>query len=403
MMSTSNENNNKMSVKATGVRNSQVNIAGGNITNISNSAPSKLENTELPEVAQSLSGQVDQRSEDGYSYDVFISYSHFNKKWVWGWLLPRLRKAGIRVCIDLDSFEPGAPVITEIERAIMVSRKVLLVLTPSYVKSEWTELENILTASQDPAARKRRLLPIMVEKCELPLRLRALTYMDFMNQQITKEQMDRLIASLLPKQSVSNSTDKDVYSLTESFRPSDENDLGDDNHFQLKGLKSTTISLPKSHAAQCASWQRQLSEYEYSLRLIEERISEHVESTYIPLDLVKRKRQVEQRIIELTAIIVENCSGYAEKQEETGGFESNGADMGSLLEATDLPPVQRRLDVATTAQIQSLKEKLLIHQKNLAQLEIQAAKCGRIDVPLRLLNQIDDEKQEIQRIEGLLK
>jgi hypothetical protein len=53
-----------------------------------------------------------------YHYDVFISYSHRDKAWVQDWLLPRLRAADLRVCIDVDCFELGAPIATEIERAV---------------------------------------------------------------------------------------------------------------------------------------------------------------------------------------------------------------------------------------------------------------------------------------------
>lgn len=380
-MSTSNKDNRKINVQANGIRDSEINIAGGDITNISSSISGKSENhNTLFDGEQSISQPVGKRLEDGFEYDVFISYSHSNKKWVQGWLLPHLRRAGVKVCIDQDCFEPGAPIITEIERATLVSRKTLLVLTPNYLKSEWTELETILTASQDPAARRRKLLPVMIEKCELTLRLKALSYMDFTNQQITKEQMDRLIASLLPDQHVVNSIDKDVYSLTKRFHPSDENDLGDEIHFQLTDLKSTPTNLPKRIVAQCASWRRQLSEAEYNLHLIEERLSEYVESTSTPLDLVKRKRQLEQHIVELTAMIAENCAKHAERQPDIKELNPNRND-----------------------QLTALREQLLIHQKNLAQSEIQAAKFGSLDVPLRLLNQIDDEKQKIAHLENLLK
>ena len=52
-------------------------------------------------------------------------------------------------------------------------------------------------------------------------------------------------------------------------------------------------------AAQVASWQRQLASRRDNLLLIEERMSEFVEFTDIPLQLVKNKRQVEAMIAEL--------------------------------------------------------------------------------------------------------
>ena len=126
-------------------------------------------------------------------YDVFISYSHHNEDWVIRWLLPKLRVAGLSVCVDKECFEPGAPSLTEMERAVLTSRKTVIVLTPDYLRSEWAEFENILAQTLDPAARRRRLIPLMLERCELPLRVRALTYLDFTWPQEQEGQLKRLI------------------------------------------------------------------------------------------------------------------------------------------------------------------------------------------------------------------
>ena len=59
-----------------------------------------------------MSGQAE------YTYDVFISYSHADKAWVWDELLPRLEGAGLRVCIDDQDFEIGARSLINMERAV---------------------------------------------------------------------------------------------------------------------------------------------------------------------------------------------------------------------------------------------------------------------------------------------
>lgn len=58
-----------------------------------------------------------------------------------GWLPPRLEKASLRVCIDFRDFDVGVPSLVNMERAIDNSRRTLLVLTPAWVSSEWTEFE----------------------------------------------------------------------------------------------------------------------------------------------------------------------------------------------------------------------------------------------------------------------
>jgi hypothetical protein len=133
---------------------------------------------------------------DRHDYDAFISYSHRNQEWVRGWLLPRLEEAGLRVLIDFRDFEPGAPVLTEMERAVLQSQKTLLVLTPDYLASEWAEFENILASTLDPAARRRRVIPLLLKPCELPLRIRTLTYLDFTQPSEVDFQLQRLIRAI---------------------------------------------------------------------------------------------------------------------------------------------------------------------------------------------------------------
>ncbi len=119
--------------------------------------------------------------EDQFEYDVFISYSSKDKQWVRGDLLPALEKHGLRVIIDFRDFRPGAPSVKEIERAVLTSRKTLLILTPDYLASHWTEFENLLLQTLEPANQNLRLIPLLKEKCDLPLRLRMLTYVNFVD------------------------------------------------------------------------------------------------------------------------------------------------------------------------------------------------------------------------------
>ena len=135
-------------------------------------------------------------SRQRFRYDVFISYSHRDKDWVRGWLVPRLKDAAVRVCIDHESFEPGAPSVTEMERAVRQSRKTILILTPEYLVSEWSAFENILVQTLDPAGRQRRLLPVFLVRCELPLRIGILTYIDFTRSEDHAQGVERLIAAI---------------------------------------------------------------------------------------------------------------------------------------------------------------------------------------------------------------
>jgi len=128
--------------------------------------------------------------------DVFISYSHTDRAWVQDWLLPRLEEAGLRVCIDSRDFEIGLPSLDNMERAAENSRHTLVVLTPAWVHSEWTNFEALLTQTNDPIGRRRRVLPLMLEDCDPPLRLSVLTYADFRNAHHREDQVARVVSAI---------------------------------------------------------------------------------------------------------------------------------------------------------------------------------------------------------------
>lgn len=52
--------------------------------------------------------------------------------------------------------------------------------------------------------------------------------------------------------------------------------------------------------------------------------------------------------------------------------------------------------------VQNLRRQLDIHRKNLSNLEEQAALYGKLDVPLKLVNQIELEREEIRRLKAEL-
>jgi len=114
-----------------------------------------------------------------YDYDVFISYSTQNQDWVWGELLIRLESVGLHCCIDDRDFRPGAPAIKEMERAVMTSRKTLLVMTPSYFESEWVDFELLVVQYLNPSNKELRMIPLMKEQCSPPPRIGALSRIDF--------------------------------------------------------------------------------------------------------------------------------------------------------------------------------------------------------------------------------
>jgi hypothetical protein len=130
-----------------------------------------------------------------FDYDVFISYSHRDSKWVRDWLLPRLEEAGLRVCIDFRDFEVGVPSLVNMERAAERSHRTLLVLTPNWIESEWTNFEALLVQTEDPIGLRRRILPLVLERCQPPKRIAMLTYADFTAPGGWESELQRVVSS----------------------------------------------------------------------------------------------------------------------------------------------------------------------------------------------------------------
>lgn len=135
-------------------------------------------------------------AETEFKYDVFVSYSSVNKEWVRKTFVPILEKAGLKVCDYYRDFDPGAPIVKEMERAILESRKTILILSPAYLNSGWTEFENLMLQSLDAANQERRLLPVIYEKCDLPLRFRYMNCVNFDNPDDAEIEWQRLSRAL---------------------------------------------------------------------------------------------------------------------------------------------------------------------------------------------------------------
>ncbi len=135
-------------------------------------------------------------------HDVFISYSSKDRDWVKSILLPVLENAGLKTYVDYRDFPPGMPTIKAIEQAVVTSRKTLAVLSPSYMASQWTELETTLLHTLDPSNINLTfninltLIPLLKAECDLPLRLQALGYLNFVDPVDQELEWSRLVRAL---------------------------------------------------------------------------------------------------------------------------------------------------------------------------------------------------------------
>lgn len=135
-----------------------------------------------------------------YAYDVFISYNKADLEFAEK-LANRLGKEcinarPIRVFFDQWDIEPGENVLLKIESAESSSRFIVLIMSPDWLKSNWTTLERVTPVYDDPAGLKGRIIPIMRTLCEPPPSIRILKWLDFTNDSKFERESKKLVARI---------------------------------------------------------------------------------------------------------------------------------------------------------------------------------------------------------------
>jgi hypothetical protein len=108
---------------------------------------------------------------DGFFYDVFLSYRRRepDNSWVQNVLRPRLKSAGLRVCLDVVDFDLGGLIVMEMERAVQLSRYTVAVLSPDYLEGSYTDMESILSRHMGLELAQHRFLSLLRRPCKPPL------------------------------------------------------------------------------------------------------------------------------------------------------------------------------------------------------------------------------------------
>jgi hypothetical protein len=104
---------------------------------------------------------------------TFISYSRVNKEFALE-LAKELKSAGFLVWLDQLDIPTGARWDDEIEKALHNCQIFMVILTPASISSE-----NVKDEIGYAIDHGKRILPVFLEECAIPLRLRRFQYVDF--------------------------------------------------------------------------------------------------------------------------------------------------------------------------------------------------------------------------------
>jgi hypothetical protein len=132
--------------------------------------------------------------------DVFVSYSHMDREWVLN-LISRLKQATrsgrpLSVGFDDQEFVPGVSLVRQIEFCVRSSARLVCVLSPEYLSSDWARLESEIKTIDDPSGRKGTLVPIIYRNCDVPYFLRIRLAADFRKKEGFEHSLRRLVWAL---------------------------------------------------------------------------------------------------------------------------------------------------------------------------------------------------------------
>ena len=106
---------------------------------------------------------------------IFVSYSSDDRPFALG-LVKELQSLGANVWIDQLGIGLGENWDNAIENALEKSETFMLILSPTSVESQNVQDEVSIAIST-----KKKLVPILIKKCELPMRLQRRQYADLTN------------------------------------------------------------------------------------------------------------------------------------------------------------------------------------------------------------------------------
>lgn len=132
-------------------------------------------------------------------YHIFLSHANLDKKPIVGELYKWLTKiSNIPIWYDQAILSGGNSLTESIGKAIPQCRSMVLVLSPASVKSGWVQKEYALAENHRMLHRDFKIIPILIDDCEIPPFLQDSLYIDARDNQLTSGFYRDLLQALYP-------------------------------------------------------------------------------------------------------------------------------------------------------------------------------------------------------------
>jgi hypothetical protein len=117
------------------------------------------------------------KSSESKTPQVFLSYANADRAIALR-IAKELRGAGLKVWFSEWELQPGDSIATRISEAVSASDFLLVLLSPRSVNSKWVQSELNSALSRELRTRAIRVIPVLIENCELPAFLADRAYLD---------------------------------------------------------------------------------------------------------------------------------------------------------------------------------------------------------------------------------
>src|SRR4051812_4862250 len=110
--------------------------------------------------------------------DFFVSFNQADRAWT-AWIAWTLEDAGYTVWFQDWDFRGNF--VLEMNKAHMLSRRTIAVLSPDYLTSRFAKPEWAARFAQDSTSEHDLLIPVRVRECEVQGLLRPIVYVDLLD------------------------------------------------------------------------------------------------------------------------------------------------------------------------------------------------------------------------------
>lgn len=166
---------------------------------------------------------------------VFLSHNSKDKPWVRG-LAERLVADNVVVWLDEAEINIGDSLIEKIAQGIMDMKFVAAVISKNSVESSWVQKEISIAMSKEVGGRQVTLLPLVIDKCELPASLSDKLYADFTNPDDFETPYLKLLQAIGIKQSEKSIQNQNNSSARVKSIPIDSYETSKEREIKIIGI-----------------------------------------------------------------------------------------------------------------------------------------------------------------------